>query len=83
MTFKNGKHFKMLTMQPVDNAIAPVDKLPYVEIAYFRHRSSAVRIVGQQCFSVVNDGIHKPDSALRTITCNEFLYGRQIFTSLP
>jgi len=83
MTFKNGKYLNSITIQSVDNAITPENKLSYVRITYFRHSPSASRIFRQYRFSVVNNGIYKPDSALRTIACNELLYISQIFTSFP
>ena len=83
MPFKNGKYFDSITIQSVDNAISSVNKLSNVRITYFRHNPSASRIVSQNCFSMVNQGINKPDSALQTVTCNELLYINQIFASFP
>lgn len=73
MPFKNGKYVDSITIQSVNNAISSVNKLSYVRITYFWHSPPASRIVSQNCFSVVNNGIYKPGSALRTIACNELL----------
>ena len=81
MPFKNGKYFNSITIQSVDNAISSVNKLSNVWITYFWHSPSASWIVGQNCFSMVNKGINKPDSTLQAITCNELLYIKQIFAS--
>ena len=83
MPFKNGKYVDSITIQSVDNAISPVNKLSNIRTTYFRHAPSASRIVSQICFSLVNKGINKPDSALHTVTCNELLYIDQIFDSFP
>ena len=81
MPFKNGKYLNSITIQSVDNAISSVNKFSNIRITYFWHSPSASRIVSQNCFSMVNKGINKPDSALQTVTCNELLYINQIFTS--
>jgi len=73
MSFKNGKYVDTITIQSVDNAVSPVNKFSNIWITYFWHSPSASRIVSQNRFDVVNKGINKPDSALRTITRNEIL----------
>lgn len=83
MTFKNRKYFNLITIQSVDDAITSVNKFSNVGITYFWHSPSASRVVSQQCFCMVNNGIYKPDSALRAIACDELLYLSQIFTSFP
>ncbi len=83
MPFKNGKYVDSITIQSVDNAISSVNKLSNIRITYFRHSPYASRIVSQNCFSLVNQGINKPNSALYTVTCNKLLYINQIFSSFP
>ena len=80
MPFKNSKYFNSVSIQSVDNAISSVNKLSNVRITYFWHSPSASRIVSQNCLSMINQGIYKPDSALYAVTCNEFLNLNQIFT---
>jgi len=79
--FKNGKYVDSITIQSVDNAISSVNKLSNIRVTYFWHSPSASRIVSQNCFSLVNQGINKPNSALYTVTCNKLLYINQIFSS--
>ena len=81
MSFKNGKYFYNISPESVDNAISPVNEFANVRMTYFRHSPAASRIFRQNCFSMVNKGIHKPDRALQTVTGNERLDFSQIFAS--
>jgi len=74
MSFKNGKYFNLIIIKSVDYAISTVNKLSDVRIAYFWHCPSTSRIIRQNCFSMVNESINKPNSALQTVTRNELLY---------
>ncbi|OGR05941.1 MAG: hypothetical protein A2511_05370 [Deltaproteobacteria bacterium RIFOXYD12_FULL_50_9] len=81
MPLKNGKYFNLIAIQSIDNTISSVNKLSNVRITYFWNSSSTSRIVGQNCFSMVNKGINKPDRTIHAITCNELLYINQIIAS--
>jgi len=81
MPFKNSKYLNSITIQSVDNAISSVNKLPNIRITYFWHSPSASRIFSQNCFSMVNQAINEPNSALFTVTSDKLLYFNQIFTS--
>ena len=81
MPLKNGKYFNAIAIHSVDNAIALVNKFSNVRITYFWNSSATSRIVSQNRFSMVNEGINKPNSALCTVTCNELLYIKQIIAS--
>jgi hypothetical protein len=83
MPFKNGKYLKNISIQAVYNAVSPVNKLPHVGIADFRHNPSTSRVVSQDCLCMINQGINKSDGALQAVPSNELLDLNQIFSSFP
>ena len=83
MPFKNGKYLNSIAIQSVDDAISSVNKLANVRMTYFRHSPATSRIISQNCFSMVNQGIDKLECPLQAVTGNELLYLNQIFSSFP
>src|ERR1035438_2286178 len=83
MTYKQGKYIEDISLQAVDYAVSTVNKLSHLGIACFRHNPSTARVVSQNRFCMINQGINKPDSPLSAVPSNELLYLNQIFTSFP